>query len=187
MNAELLIWGDVCGYEGKYQVSSDGKYLKSLNRIIIGKNGKIKTIKEKFLKQSIDKDGYIVYTLHKHGKPKTLKMARLVALSFIPNPNNFPQVNHKDGNKQNNHVENLEWCTNHQNILHAINTGLLIFPKGNQCHRYKGDILVFKNGMIIDRFRGRADMVAKGYHKSHVYDCLNGKAKSHKGCTFAWA
>lgn len=91
------IWKDCKGYEGKYQVSNLGRVWS------IGS--------QKYLKGSYDKDGYIqVYLTAKNGKTKIEKIHRLVALAFLDNPNNYPQVNHKDKNKQNNCVDNLEWC-----------------------------------------------------------------------------
>ena len=91
------IWKDCKGYEGKYQVSNLGRVWS------IGS--------QKYLKGSYDKDGYIqVYLTAKNGKVKMEKVYRLVALVFLDNPNNYPQVNHKDKNKQNNCVDNLEWC-----------------------------------------------------------------------------
>ena len=94
-------WRDIKGYEGKYQVSNLGR-VRSLN---FNKTGKIKEL------SYAKRRGYLGVTLFKDKKPKTFAVHRLVAEMFIPNPNNYPQVNHKDENKLNNNVENLEWCT----------------------------------------------------------------------------
>jgi hypothetical protein len=99
-------WKDVKDYEYLYQISNLGN-VKSLHY----SGGK----KEKILKFSKDKDGYLQVNLTKNKKHKNYKVHRLVALNFIPNPDNLPQVNHKDENKQNNKVDNLEWCTNKYN------------------------------------------------------------------------
>lgn len=72
----------------------------------------------------VDKDGYYCVSLMLNGKAKGLKVHRLVAITFIENSNNLPQVNHKDGNKMNNHVSNLEWCSNIENQRHAWETDL---------------------------------------------------------------
>lgn len=79
----------------------------------------------KIMKTHSDKDGYqqLRMTITK-GKTVTVKAHRLIAQTFLPNPENKPQVNHKDGNKMNNAVSNLEWCTNKENQKHAIKTGL---------------------------------------------------------------
>lgn len=96
-------WRNIKGYEGDYQVSSYGR-IKSL-----------KWGNEKNLKNQKHYKGYEFVTLLKNGKSHKYKVHRLVAQAFIPNPNNYPQVNHKDENKANNKVENLEWCTNKYN------------------------------------------------------------------------
>lgn len=99
-------WRDVVGYEKMYQVSNYGR-VKSLSRV--GDNGHY--IKESYLHIRKDKDGYCIVTFFKHGIRKDWKVHRLVAIAFIPNPDNFSYVNHKDEIKSNNYVENLEWCT----------------------------------------------------------------------------
>lgn len=87
-------WKDIKGYEGFYKISSLGK--------IMNKTYKIKT-------NNLRKDGYMYLDLYKHGKRKRMLIHRLVAEAFVKNPNNYEQVHHIDGNKQNNNAENLEW------------------------------------------------------------------------------
>ena len=100
------IWKDCKGYEGLYQVSN------------LGRVWNIKL--QRYLKGSHDKDGYIqVYLTAKNGKCKKEFIHRLVALAFLDNSNNYPQVNHKDENKQNNCVDNLEWCDAKYNANHG--------------------------------------------------------------------
>lgn len=110
MTAE--IWKDVKGYEGFYKVSNYGDIM-SLPRNGTTKNSRI-------LKQRTGKGGYKYVILHKLGKQKTEKVHRIVANNFIPNTQNKREVNHKDGDKTNNRVDNLEWATTSENQLHSI-------------------------------------------------------------------
>ncbi len=111
------IWRDIAGYEGLYQVSNLGR-VKSLERTTKRFNGfKVCEYKDgnKILKQSKNYKGYLFVGLCKNGKEKKYKVHRLVAEAFIDNPNNLPQVNHKNENKECNISNNLEWCTNKYN------------------------------------------------------------------------
>ena len=111
------IWKDIPNYEGVYKVSNLGN-VKSFNNRIKDKNPII-------LKQTIDrKNGYLTVSLSKNGKKKIYRVHKLVASIFIDNFNNYPVINHKDGNKLNNCVDNLEWCTYKQNIIHSWKNGL---------------------------------------------------------------
>lgn len=110
------IWKDVVGYEGYYQISNLGR-IKSLN---YGKNGYAKILKNSFIASY----KYYQIKLYKDTKSKILKVHRLLAQAFIPNPENKPCINHIDGDKLNNDLSNLEWCTYSENIQHAFDTGL---------------------------------------------------------------
>lgn len=110
-------WRDVIGFEGLYQVSNLGR-VKGLDRLVdTNINNVDKRIsKGKLLKPQFNNKGYKRVNLCKNGTFKSVFVHRLVAEAFIPNPNNYPVVNHKDENKQNNCVENLEWCTQKYNM-----------------------------------------------------------------------
>ena len=115
------IWKEIPGYEGYFEVSNFGNF-RSLDRIIKYKNNGFRKYPGKMLKVEQMQDGYQRIVLMKDAIKKRYMCHRLVALAFIDNPNNLPQVNHKDGIKNNNHVDNLEWCTQSQNERHSINT-----------------------------------------------------------------
>lgn len=110
------LWREVPGCDGKYQVSNIGR-VKSMN--FRGNTGQ-----EKVLRLSSDKDGYQKVSIYIDGKQRYFMVHRLVALAFIPNPQKKPEVNHKNGVKSDNCVENLEWCTSSENRIHAYKTGL---------------------------------------------------------------
>lgn len=110
------IWKDIKEYQGKYQVSNLGK-IRTLIKWDLNKRKYIATIKN--IKLRKDKDGYILVDLHKNNKTKTFKVHRLVAEAFISNPNNYPQINHKNEIKNDNRVENLEWCSNEYNARYG--------------------------------------------------------------------
>lgn len=115
---EIEIWKSVPNYEGIYEVSNFGK-VRSVKRLIVDKNNRLINRKEIILKPSTDEKGYKKIKLFAGGKAYTTHVHRLVALAFIPNPHNMPQVNHKDENKSNNRVENLEWCTARYNATYG--------------------------------------------------------------------
>lgn len=116
------IWKDVPGYEGLYQVSNLGR-VKGLPRYVSNDKGQI-LLKERILKGHKITKGYIQVELPSKDK-RVLKLIHvLVAEAFIPNPNNYPQVNHINGLKDDNRAENLEWVNNSMNQLHAYKLGL---------------------------------------------------------------
>lgn len=119
-------WIDIEGYEGLYQVSNLGS-IRSLYRFNKAQNrlykGKIRTL-------CFDRRGYNILVLCKEGTQKTFKVHRLVAHHFITNTNNKTEVNHIDGDKTNNHVNNLEWCTPSENVKHSYKIGIQEAHKG---------------------------------------------------------
>ncbi len=123
------LWKAVKGYEGLYEVSNTGK-VRSIDRTIIGKDGKAKKIKGKelfFTVSKLDEKAHLPRAsvqLWKNNNSKLVLVHRLVALAFIPNPQNKETVNHIDGNPLNNNVGNLEWATYSENNLHAYKIGL---------------------------------------------------------------
>ena len=109
------VWKAIPGYEGLYEVSDQGR-VRSLDRMAVGRWGEYKCY-GRVLSQHYQK--YYSVELNVKGSRKRINVHRLVAMAFLPNPDNLPQVNHKDENSKNNRVENLEWCTSEYNRLYG--------------------------------------------------------------------
>lgn len=123
MNDQHEIWRDVAGFEGYYMISNLGR-IKSLTRKITEKTGKVNILKSRIIRQCVNDQGYWRFTANKDGKRKGLLQHRLIATAFIPNPENKPFINHKNGIRSDNRIENLEWCTHQENVDHSWRTGL---------------------------------------------------------------
>lgn len=133
----MEIWKDITGYEGYFQVSNLGNF-RSLDRRIKYKDSGTRLYPGKPLLKETILDGYQRIVLMKEATKKRFMCHRIVAQEFIPNPENKPFVNHINGNKSDNRVENLEWCTQSENELHSFrNLGNTMagktFPKRIKC------------------------------------------------------
>lgn len=163
------VWKDIVGYEGKYQVSNLGR-VKSLNYK--------QTNSERILKENTDKKGYKRAHLFKNGKGVHISIHRLVAEAFIPNPNNYPQVNHKDENKANNNMENLEWCTNEYNHNYGTrNKRMGNSLKGQRIydnHPMARGVKCITTGEIFTTIKEAQEK----YNTKHISDCCRGKMKT---------
>ena len=120
------IWKSVEGYENSYQVSNFGR-VRTLDRFVDTAKGSRK-ISGQIIKEFNNIRGYPFVSLWSHSKSMPALIHRLVAQAFISNPDKKPQVNHKNGVKTDNRVENLEWCTSSENKIHGYRMGLLIPP-----------------------------------------------------------
>lgn len=120
-------WLPVKGYEELYEVSDTGE-VRSVDRVLSVTNQKERLFKGRVLLQIMNKQvQYKQVSLWKENKGTSYYVHRLVAEAFIPNPESKPEVNHIDGNRQNNHISNLEWVTSGENSLHASKTGLRVY------------------------------------------------------------
>lgn len=151
------IWKDVIGYEGYYQVSNLGR-IRSIDREVVDKNGVKRPIYGKIMRHTFNSDGYPAISLCRNGVYKRLKIHRLVALAFIPNPANLPEVSHLDETRTNNRVDNLVWSSHKDNcnmplirIRHGQVTSKgqngraipvecegVIFETGTECAKFYG-------------------------------------------------
>lgn len=131
---DVEFWLPITGFIG-HEVSSNGR-VRSIDHET-NCRGKIYRVKGKIRKSCKNHRGYSLVQLVSKGK--AYPVHRLVASAFVPNPNQLPEVNHKDGDKENNRVDNLEWCTRGENARHAVATGLMNPPKGTDHWRSKLD------------------------------------------------
>lgn len=115
------MWRDICGYEGYYQVSDDGR-VRTLERYI-NRGDIIQLRRERAARCYVNQDGYLKVRLNKNGNTKEYFVHRLVAQAFIPNDECKPEVNHINANRTDNRKENLEWVSRQENIQHTINMG----------------------------------------------------------------
>ena len=113
------IWKNIDGFEGYYEVSNFGN-VRSLDRVVINKNNFKRKISGTILSLNTGHNGYYFCRLSKNGKHTCVRVNRLVARAFLPNPNNLPFVNHLDFNKKNNNIHNLQWISLEDNVHHSI-------------------------------------------------------------------
>ena len=158
----MEIWKDIQGFEGLYQISSYGN-VKSLSR----KAGTA-FLREKFLTKKMTKDGYEFVCLSKDSKQYTFRVHRLVATTFIVGDSGLT-VNHKDGNKLNNHVENLEWCDRSEQLKHAYKMGLRKAQKGclnKQAKLTREDVIFIRQNYKRQSTEFGTVALARKYHVS---------------------
>ena len=179
------IWKDIEGFEGLYQVSNLGR-VKCVEHKCPGRHG-LRTVKEHLMTQVKGSKGYLYVSLSNMDRGRTFTVHRLVAKAFIPNPDNLPCVNHKDEDKFNNNVSNLEWCTAKQNINYSRKAGRIRnwtagkFGKENKQSRL---LLMYDlQGNYIRSFYGAREAAEFLGMKTYVniYMFLAGKRKNAYG------
>ena len=178
------IWKDIEGYEGLYQISSLGR-VKSLERTYTA-NYQGQPIQKKCgerIRKTTTVHGYPHVRLYKHCKGMNFKIHRLIAIAFIPNPDptKYTNINHKDGNKLNNSIDNLEWSNDQLNIRHGYETGLYdnVFKP---VERYTLD------GVFLGRWKSAREASKEtGEHFGNISDCCRGTRKKCNGYTWKYA
>lgn len=172
------IWVDVKGYENLYLVSNYGR-VKSLERYSRYNNRRYQT---KIIKCHYNTKKYLDVELSNNEFRNRYRIHRLVAEAFIPNPENKPQVNHKDGNKANNHVDNLEWCNNSENQKHAFANGLNKRGMYGSSPKAKRVVQYSLNGSLIREWDSIIRIYRElGYSDAYISSCCKGKCKQAYG------
>lgn len=188
----MEIWRDIDGYAGYYQVSNKGR-IRSLDRTIFFSDGRVRKYAGQILKRnSKTSSGYKQCILKVNGVSKYAYIHRLVAQAFIDNPENKKEVNHINGDKNDNSVENLEWVTASENDYHAVRTGLRKpSEKQRAVARYYGKL----NGKPVRQFSRTGELInryasafeaddAMGFRRGSVSEACCGKCKTRGG--FVW-
>lgn len=187
------IWKDIKGYKGLYQVSNLGR-VKSLERYQQN-HSKLQKVEEKLKTIHTKSNGYQYVQLYKDNIMKNLHIHRLVAQAFIPNPENKPQINHIDGNKQNNNIDNLEWSTSNENNKHKWDIGLQkpskkqsIITKGNN-RKYKSkpiDQLDLNGNYIRTWLNAHEASRQLGIDRSTISQCCRGGRRNKTAGGYKW-
>lgn len=167
-NIEKEVWKDVSGFEGYYQVSNLGR-VRSLDRKVWSEKRGIFHFQKGRVLKPVNIHGYWRVLLSKDGKPAKAIVHRLVAGAFLPNPENLEYVNHKDENKSNNRLENLEWCTPKYNVYYGENSTTRPVIATNI---YTGEQTKYTSMMDAAR--------VGGFNPSHISKVCRGKLKTHK-------
>lgn len=171
----MVIWKDVVGYEGMYEVSDDGQVRTHKNKTTYTKKHGVRRWKQRVLKEKNKNGRDVRVALWKDGKPKSFLVHRLVAYAFMPEVEGKKSINHKDGNPRNNKVENLEWCNHLENNRHAFENSLmntnkhiiLVDKKTREKHEF---ISMARASTFLGRSKGYiSDLLKKGKNETSDY------------------
>jgi hypothetical protein len=186
-------WKPVLGFEDSYMVSNLGR-IKSMYRQSRKpglKNNPSVMLRPKIMKQNIQPTGYRIVQLSKSGRVKGLPVHRIIAMAFIPNPDNKPFINHIDANPSNNDLSNLEWCTQSENIQHAYNIGTKVPPSGGpkkfgKDNHVSRPVLQYSlSGEFIREWECVSQIqTTHNFNRPNICKCCKGKINSAYG--FVW-
>ena len=171
------VWREIPGYEGYYEASTLGR-IRSVSRDAIGRWGTCQR-RPTILSQTPNSNGYMQVRFSIHGQKSKPLAHRLIATTFLPNPDGLPQVNHKDGDKANNCAENLEWCTASDNAKHRVHV------LGKQTGRAKRPVICVDTGTIYESSHHAAR--ALGLNQGNILQVCNGEYNRAGGYHFKFA
>ena len=182
-NLDNEIWTSIAGYSEQYAVSNLGRVKSFEKSWYSGDRMHIYKEKAECLIYQNDNRGYKRVVLTKFGKPKSISVHRLVAINFIPNTKSNPQINHKNGIKDDNRVENLEWVTASENVSHSYSEGLNVSKKRGE-HSQARKISCDTLGISFSCIKDAAD--ALGVDKTNIWKVCNNYLIHLKGLTFRY-
>ena len=183
------IWKPIDGYEGYYEVSSTGLLRSVDHSVVRAVNGglRVSTVRGRFIKARIGKNGYKIVTLSREGIRKHFTLHRIVAIAFVPNPYNYNCVNHKDENKLNNKPDNLEWCTHRYNDNYGTKPKKISQSHLRNPPRFREVSQFSENGAFIKTFHSAASAARKtGVDSSWIIACCRGTKHAKTAGGFKW-
>lgn len=174
-------WKEIAGYEGLYECSSHGR-VRSVARVVICRNGRPKSIRLKILTPHFNTNGYLWVYLYKNGIKRFWLIHRLIALTFVENPESKAFVNHRSGIKTANVPDNLEWVTRKENVSHAFGTGLMSHAgeKNSQskltAEKVRGIRREYYKGCNVKALAAKYEISARRIHDVVAGRCWHGVA-----------
>lgn len=184
---EQEVWKDIKGYEGFYQVSNMGR-VKALEREVLYSNGRRHKYGERFLSTFTNHKGYVTVCLCKNGVCTAKRLHQVVIGAFYERPYGLNSINHKDENKQNNRLDNLEYCTSKYNSNYGTRAERYKEKVTNDPRRSKRVIQTNLDGDFIREFPSLREIEREfGYEPVHIRDVCNGKQKTSYGFKWKWA
>lgn len=181
---EEEVWRSYPEFPCSYEVSSFGR-VRGKDKVVVKSNGVVCSRQGKILTPQWHKTKVWRVRLCVNGVKYSRSVHRMVAQTFLPNTENKPEVNHKDGSRANNLLTNLEWATKIENMEHAVEAGLIANPFGGRARHFRRAVEVYSvDGSLVAVLRGNREILDFGLCFKSVSACLLGKQRTHRGYTF---